>query len=619
MENPNLHIESYLDHYLNLKYSPGYAVQLTGKWGVGKTWFIKKYIEEKKAEGFDFLFVSLFGISSYKEIEQSFFQQLHPLLASKGMKLLGKVATGLVKATIKVDLNNDGKTDLDISNTNIDLNIGDYLNKNKSKIIVFDDLERCLIPITNILGYINQIVETQQLKVLILANEDDFLNESNKEPYFKIKEKLISRSFSVKPNLNQALGVFIGLLDNNSARFILKYNDYIKDLYLLADYSNLRHLRQSIEDFGIFYKFLPESISIKKELVEHILYIYFTIQFEIKKGLMSLDRVVDLFSLYGNSLFDNDEDDKDNDEDIVKVFFKKYNQTYFYRSPISDLLWNDFFTFGTIDINQVKISIENSEYYIEENTPVWIKLWNYWNLEDDDLLINTELAFNEFSNKTISDEIILSHLVGIFLLFSENGFLNKTKNEILDIAIQNVNNLKIKKALREPEYSPFGKSGYGKGYHASKTLEFESYYKYLNTAIEESKKTSIEFSAAELVASIKENPETFVEALSIGNSDNNKFYDIPILMYIPIENFCNSFINMLNSKKHLIYNLINKRYPHGVFTVKLKDEYEWLKEVNVNLKKEELGKTVSNLHKEFLIEAIEKAMMNIEIQVNSEN
>ena len=43
----NEHIESFLDHYIDLAVAPEYAVLLTGKWGSGKTFFIKNFLALK--------------------------------------------------------------------------------------------------------------------------------------------------------------------------------------------------------------------------------------------------------------------------------------------------------------------------------------------------------------------------------------------------------------------------------------------------------------------------------------------------------------------------------------------------------------------------------------------
>ena len=42
----NQHILEFLDYYCGMSHPPKYAVMLKGLWGNGKTWFIKKFIEE---------------------------------------------------------------------------------------------------------------------------------------------------------------------------------------------------------------------------------------------------------------------------------------------------------------------------------------------------------------------------------------------------------------------------------------------------------------------------------------------------------------------------------------------------------------------------------------------
>jgi len=82
MTTVNSYIEEYPDYYCNLRYPPEYAVLLKGSWGAGKTWFIKRYCERLKTSNQKYLYVSLYGIPTFEEIEDAFFQQLHPILSS---------------------------------------------------------------------------------------------------------------------------------------------------------------------------------------------------------------------------------------------------------------------------------------------------------------------------------------------------------------------------------------------------------------------------------------------------------------------------------------------------------------------------------------------------------
>lgn len=99
----NSHIIEYLDYYCNLPDAPGFAVLLKGKWGSGKTWFIKRYCESLREKKRKCLYVSLNGVTSFSEIENAFFQQLFPALSSKPIALAGNILAQIIKGTLKVD------------------------------------------------------------------------------------------------------------------------------------------------------------------------------------------------------------------------------------------------------------------------------------------------------------------------------------------------------------------------------------------------------------------------------------------------------------------------------------------------------------------------------------
>ena len=122
----NTHIETYLDYYCELSHAPGFAILLKGKWGCGKTWFINKYREKLEKQQQKCLYVSLYGMTSFSEIEDTFFQQLHPVLSSKGMAITGKILKGLLKGTLKIDLDGDTKDDGSINIQIPEINLPEY-------------------------------------------------------------------------------------------------------------------------------------------------------------------------------------------------------------------------------------------------------------------------------------------------------------------------------------------------------------------------------------------------------------------------------------------------------------------------------------------------------------
>lgn len=97
----NEEIKKYLHYYASLRNSPLFAILLKGPWGAGKTWFIKRVIEEFEADKKKVLYISLYGVTSTQQIQEEFFRQLHPVLGSKGAKFAGTLLKGFLKGTMK--------------------------------------------------------------------------------------------------------------------------------------------------------------------------------------------------------------------------------------------------------------------------------------------------------------------------------------------------------------------------------------------------------------------------------------------------------------------------------------------------------------------------------------
>ena len=87
-ENPNKHIEDYLQYYCDPSHALDYAVMLTGPLGSGKTFLINRFLVKRAKNGSPKNFyVSLYGLTSFRQIDEALERQLHPVLSSKGMKI----------------------------------------------------------------------------------------------------------------------------------------------------------------------------------------------------------------------------------------------------------------------------------------------------------------------------------------------------------------------------------------------------------------------------------------------------------------------------------------------------------------------------------------------------
>ena len=193
----NQHITDFLNYYIKLP-NPQYAVLLKGKWGSGKTHFIdeyKKQLDEKQK----YIYVSLYGVKNYDEIETKFLQSSNPEIFNEKSIFVGKLADAFINNKIKSSL---GIIKKSLSSLNA-----------KGNILIFDDLERCSIDKVDLLGYINNFVEHQSYKVILIANEEEL---EKTEKYTQIKEKLIGKTFEFISDANLAYDSFLLELKNTN-------------------------------------------------------------------------------------------------------------------------------------------------------------------------------------------------------------------------------------------------------------------------------------------------------------------------------------------------------------------------------------------------------------------
>lgn len=131
-----------LNEYINSPKCSG-AFYINGKWGSGKTFFIKKYFDDENINRDKFsnfyTYVSLFGIKNISILERMVFGH----------------------TPIKECL---------------------------PKVIVLDDFERCSIEIQELFAFINQTIEHYNVKIVLIGNEEEVIrclqstNLFNKKP-----------------------------------------------------------------------------------------------------------------------------------------------------------------------------------------------------------------------------------------------------------------------------------------------------------------------------------------------------------------------------------------------------------------------------------------------------
>ena len=464
-------IESILD-YVRSDYTD-YAIMINGEWGSGKTYFwnnqVKKKIESLKLNGkkFTTIYMSLYGISNLEEISKKIFMETSQLMdrnlrrymnTNKITTIPEYAKTGIDMANFFGSSSNGGRIDYD-----------EFFSTD-DKVLCFDDLERANVDVIDILGYINNFVEHDHIKTIIICNEKELstkiknsnlemktfiatylldkqgeLNKKDKPmvekiqdkiehvfdkaiDYERIKEKLIGETFEYAPQFDYIInGIFMRFEQNRDLiRFLRENTKLIISTFKKSGTRNLRILKHALNDFSKIYEEVSNLYpNTNYRAMQAMLIFTIAVSFEIKAGKITKEKFKNI---------------KDNEEyksilvssrvlmDNRQFYIKEFDGNYYYNFK------SEFRFFKFIEY-YVRTRIFDMKLFKEEleavNTspkakkvPSYKKILveEYWKVPDEKFGSIIEKTLNEVQKGEI-ELIDVVKLFEYFVYFSKSGLI----------------------------------------------------------------------------------------------------------------------------------------------------------------------------------------------------
>ena len=445
--NDNKELTTYLDEYLKMD-KPQFAVMISGKWGCGKTYYIEKRIEEwaKKKESTDSesvvlkpIYVSVNGLNSVSTVVRKIKTALHPILYSKGAKVAKKIAFGVMSIAVKsnIDIDGDGTGEelgnlLDAEGI-LEIFMSDSAAVKGNKVLVLDDIERSKIPLDELFGFVNGIVEHSNSKVILVCDENKLIEVAKKEnlavEYKDFKEKLVGQTFLLEADYAGITREFIDV----SGNILLSNNrNLITELFIASKCENLRLLRHCLIDIRRFFEQLPKSIE------DNPNYDSFVTNVVAYLTIASLeDRFGNNYIEYYQSFSLSEEDKK-----LVHEVRVKYNGLL-----ESHGLYNSVYT---IPFKYLVAFVRTGflispDYLVSEcrmlrsrNLSNWEKLWNCSQLSNDEFINLLETEKRRFYNKELGYAFEVVHLAGILLSLERRGLVKLSRKNVIRTAKSNI-------------------------------------------------------------------------------------------------------------------------------------------------------------------------------------
>ena len=480
-------VESILD-YVRADYTD-YAIMINGEWGSGKTYFwnhkIKNKIESLQLNGkkYTTIYMSLYGISNLEDISKKIFIET--------TQLMDKNLKKYMNSNNQTSIPEYAKNGLDMANFFGVTQNGDKIDYEQffstdDKVLCFDDLERANVDVIDILGYINNFVEHDHIKTIIICNEKELstkLKSSNLEmktfiatylldkegdllekdkpmvekirdtieyvfdkanDYERIKEKLIGETFEYAPEFSYIINGILMRYEKNKdlIRFLRENTNLITSTFNKSGTKNLRILKHSLNDFKRIYevvsKYYPNT---NNRVLQTMLIFTIAISFEIKAGKVTKDKFANienneeykLLLVSSRTLMDN-----------RQFYIKEFDNNYYYNFK------SDFRFFKFIEI-YVRTRIFNMKVFKDDmevivNTidtdklPAYKRLLTeeYWKISDDQFGKVIEQTLDDVKNGKLR-LIDIVKLYAYFSYFVEKGLIDYDIKTIKSVFFNGMN------------------------------------------------------------------------------------------------------------------------------------------------------------------------------------
>ncbi len=527
---------------------------------MGKTYLVRSILDARYDEQTPYAYVSLYGLTSVDEIDRALAHALYPILSGKGRLLAGHAA----------------KAAASFFRIRSDLTLEQIVNTDKAAVYVFDDLERCEMPINKALGYINALVEHDGKKVILIANEMAIQDER----YATIREKLVGKSLAVQSVFEEALDAFIHLLRDQGARqFVSGRRELIRTIYLQSGLNNLRMLQQSLWEFERVYLVLEEHHRQNPAAMDAALALTLVYGFELRAGRLKAEDLQERFARRAALMSPHS-----GAPSPMAQATERYSSVDLFDRVLDDGTLYAVMVQGLVDQDQVRRSFQQSLHLRPPREfPEWTIVWEYLRVPDE--VVANALASMErkFAAReyTVSGEIL--HVFGLRLWGAAEGrYPGLSAEEVLEECQTYLADLAAMgriEPLPPQDFSPSSTGYAGLGFMALETPEFQVLVSELLRLRSQAAQDILPVAARELLDQMAEDPRLFAQEITLRYGNVPRYYDVPVLASADPGRFVELFAAANSERQYAMLDALGSRYGNGRLFSDLAAERQWAQRV----------------------------------------
>ncbi|HHQ6055373.1 hypothetical protein ACMGDF_05465 [Morganella morganii] len=565
-------VESTIDFYL-AEENPGYALQITGEWGAGKTHTIKTFLKD------NMYYLSLFDMQSADEIYSSIFylMQKKRSKAQNALNSLKNIEVSLLGIKIPA-----GELFSSLSSVIARTEVSN------DKPIVFDDIERSGVPQEIIFGIISNYIENHGCRVIILMNDN---KKEDDNEYKNLSEKTIGRVIKVIPKYSESYDCFISYSKNKEVLSLIK--PQIISIFEKSNCNSLRILKRIIFEIDTICSCIEfeKNNNIISEIYEGLC-VFTILSIAAKHGDINQKNIKERKSTLYYKLKKHNTNNKD--ENVIndlavyeKVYEAHADNIEISTTILNDEVLNDIIFNGKYNRSLIIKSIDHYQYINKNNKEIpWKTIYKFMQYSDSNIRDAIDKTKDIIEGRIyyplphilqfISAIIFISDYINYD--FGEKGMECYFCNYIDDL---------YEKDLLDPiDFSNITNSftlnscdGYG--YFSSENDSFKVIKKYLIEKVNKLRNEKI-YDESQRILLLMKNDTDALSKILIDNS--SEFLYDPLLSNINLDNFINTLLDLDFSQLNKVTDIITKRAYRSFRHSKLDIERTWLNDVLVILK-----------------------------------
>lgn len=598
-------LKRIIEDYIKIEQT-SYAILIKGSWGSGKTHFFNKQLScVIKKSGLQPLYISLYGIGTLEDLSKTLVLAIFPFLQSKTAKRLSAGA----------DIVSGALSTLSIAGFSLDLNkivdkfdISKWVSVSKNKVLCFDDIERAKLEVGQILGFINNFVEHDNIKTILIANEDEIINNQLKENYpekvqaaiqalvkkdpdkniqsdelsktiddlFRskisyptIKEKLVGRTVEYIPDIESIFDSITNIYksDKELKSFLDSNKQIIIKIFQKSNTKNIRTLKGALDTFKVVYIALRktgDSTLHKHEL--GVLAFILAVSLEIKTDEARIPEFRNINSKYDFKLgriFRKDEEPVP----YLTSFYDKYFSEGIDADVSKAVI--QYIVDGFFDEEAFLEEYRQEEKKIDEKNSKIRSILNFSEIND----ASFKQAIEDVMRYVAKGEIHLykyPQLFEYFEYFSQSGLIKENIGKLRKVFLRGIDTASkriIYKDIRNNEYVEAPVQG-------TRSLEYLEVKKSVNDHAMRLREAHWIKDSSELIDLL---PDHFEEFRSTYYDQAHEFETVPIFKYYSGRKLPGRILHLRTEDIFQFARMLDKRYNDLNFTPNLREDYTNIK------------------------------------------